>query len=93
MFQGMTAQLHGETGSGLKFWRVRGGRARFILVLRECIWNAPAILLVLLTFDDTGSLGSLPHQVVYIPGSMVPPWVTASHFLAWNREADLKPTT
>ena len=44
------------------------------------------------TFDDTGSLGS-PRQVVYSPGSMVPPWVTASRFLAKNREDELKPTT
>ena len=36
--------------------------------LREYIWNAPAISLVLPTFDDTGSLGS-PLQVVYPPGS------------------------
>ena len=53
------------------------------LVLRECIWNAPAVSLVLTTFDDTGSLGSPPRQVVYPPGSMVPPWVTASRFLVF----------
>ena len=40
-------------------------RARVILVLRECIWNAPAFLLVLPAFEDTGSLGSPPRQVVY----------------------------
>ena len=39
----------------------QGGRARFILVLRECIWNAPAVSLVLPTSDDTGSLGSPPR--------------------------------
>ena len=33
------------------------------------------------------------HQVVYPPGSAVPPWVTASRFLSGNRESELKPTT
>ena len=47
---------------------VEGSRARAILVLRECIWNAPVISLVLPAFDDTESLGS-PHQVVSLPGS------------------------
>ena len=50
-----------------------GGRAHVILVLRECIWNAPAVSLVLPAFDDTGSLGSPPRQVVYPLVSMVPP--------------------
>ena len=68
-----------------------GGRV--ILVLRACIWNVTAVSLVLPTFDDTSSLSSPPHQVVYPPGSKVPPWVTASHFLAGNRNAELKPTT
>ena len=67
--------------------------ARVILVLHECIWNAPAVSLVLSTFDDIGSLGSPPGQVVYPPGSLVLPWVTASHFLAGTREVELKPTT
>ena len=62
-------------------------RARVILVLPECIWNPPAVSRVLPAFDDTGSLGFLPRQVVSPLGSMVPPWVTASHFLAGNREA------
>ena len=52
------------------------------LVLRECIWNATAVSLVLPTFDDTGFLGSLPRRMVYPPSSMVLPWVTASRFLA-----------
>ena len=63
----------------------QGTRGRVILVLRECIWNAPAVPLVLPTFDDTVSLGSPPRHVVYPPGSMVSPWVTASLFLAGNR--------
>ena len=66
-------------------------RDRFILVLRECIWNPPAYSLVLPAFGDTGSLGSL-RQAVYPLGYMVPPWVTASHVLAGNREAELKLT-
>ena len=65
----------------------QGARNRVILVLRECI------SLVLPVFDDTGSLGSPPGQVVYPPGSMVPTWVTASRFLAENREIELKPST
>ena len=36
---------------------VTGGPARVILVLRECIWNAPEVSLVLPAFDVTGSLG------------------------------------
>ena len=38
-------------------------------------------------------MGSPPHQVVYIPVSMVPTLVTASCLLVGNREAVLKPTT
>ena len=38
----------------------QGARARVILLLCECIWNAPSVSLVLLAFDDTGSLGSPP---------------------------------
>ena len=44
-----------------------------ILVLCECIWNMPVISLVFPAFDNTSSLGSPPHKVVYTPGSMVPP--------------------
>ena len=43
----------------------QGARAHVIVVLRECIWNASAVLLVLPAFDDTGSLGSPPRQMVY----------------------------
>ena len=70
-----------------------GSRARLILVLRECIWNVAAALLVLPTFDDTDSLGSFPRQVIYPPGCMVLPWVTAFRFLAGNGESELKSTT
>ena len=38
-----------------------------IFVLRERIWNALAVWIVIPAFDNTGSLGS-PHQVVYPPG-------------------------
>ena len=67
-----------------------GARARVILVLCECIWNAPAVSLVLPTFDGTGSLDSPLRKVVYSPGSMVLAWVTATSFLAGNMEAKLK---
>ena len=69
-----------------------GDCARVILVLREFIWNAPAVSLVLPAFEDTDSLGSPPRRVVYPPGVMVPPWVAAFHFLAKISEAQLKPT-
>ena len=69
-----------------------GASAHVILVLCESIWNAATVRLVLPAFDDTGSLGSPPRRVVYPPGSMVPPWMTASHFPAENKEAELKPT-
>ena len=55
----------------------QGPRARVILVLREFVWNVPAILFVLSAFDDTGSLGST--------------LVTASRFLAGKRAAEMKP--
>ena len=71
----------------------QGASARVILVLRECIWNATAVSLVLSAIGYTGCLGSPLCQVVYLPGSMVPPWVAASSFLAGNREVELKPTT
>ena len=67
---------------------VQGARDHLILVLRECIWNTPAVSLVLQTFDDSGSMGYHPRQVVYPPVSMVLPWVTASRFLAGNRDAE-----
>ena len=70
---GVWVQLLGAHGAG----------ARVILVLRDCNLNALSVSLVLLTFEDTGSLGSPPRQV--------PPWVTASRFLARNTEAELNP--
>ena len=81
--------IYGEGGSRFNSWTVRG-LALVILVLHECIWNAVSV--VFPTFEDTGSLGS-PRQVVYPPGFMVPPRVTASRFFPENREAELKATT
>ena len=57
-----------------------GPRVCVFLVLCDCIWNAPASLIV---FDDTGSLG-YPPSVLTV--------VTASRFLAGNRETELKPS-
>ena len=71
----------------------QGARTRVILVVRACIWNGPVFSLALRAFDNTGSLGSLLRQVVHLPGSVVPPGVTASRFLTVNREAELKYTT
>ena len=55
----------GVGGVWIQLLEGQGARALFILVLRECIWNMPAVSLVLPAFNDTGSLGSLPHQVDY----------------------------
>ena len=63
-------------GWGKSEFTCQGVCAPVILVLRECIWNALAVSLVLPAFDDTDSLGSPPRQVVYQPNRMVPPWVT-----------------
>ena len=73
--------------------RSQGACPHVILVLGECIWKVSAVSLVLKAFDDTGSLGSPPCQIVCPPGFMIPHWVTASCFLAGNRGAELKPTT
>ena len=72
--------------------RGQGSYDCVILVLRERIWNVhvPAASLLFPAFDNTGSLG---FPLIYSPRSMVPPWVTASRFLAGNKEAELKPTT
>ena len=68
-----------------------GSRGGVILVVLEYIWNALVILLVLPSFDVTGSLGYPPRRVVYRPS--VSTLVFASRFPAGNREAELKPTT
>ena len=47
----------------------QGSRNRVIFVLSECIWNAPAVSLVLPSFDGTSSLGFLPHRMVHPRGS------------------------
>ena len=77
----------------VQFFGGWGAHACIIFVLHEFIWNAPTVSLVLPAIDDTGSLGSLPQQMVYFPGSMVLPWLIASHFLAGIKETELKPTT
>ena len=60
---------HGMGESGFSCWGVEGVRARVILVLRECIWNASTVSLVLPAFDDTGSLGFHPRGVGNPSGS------------------------
>ena len=47
--------------------RGSGTHTHVIHVLRECIWNVPAVSLFLPAFDDTSSLGSPPRQVFYPP--------------------------
>ena len=60
-----------EWGRGvcIQLLGVERARARVILVLRENIWNAPAVSLIFPAFDDTGSLGFHPRQMVYPRGS------------------------
>ena len=45
--------------SGFNFFRGQGARPR-ILVLHECTWNAPEVLLVLPAFDVAGCVGFPP---------------------------------
>ena len=51
--------------SGFNCWGDQGACPRVLHVLHEDIWNPPEVSLVLSAFDDTGSLGSPPRQVVY----------------------------
>ena len=53
--------------------------ARVILVLCECMWNAPAVSLVLPPFDDTVSLGYHRRWVVYSRG-FHPGWLLPVSF-------------
>ena len=60
------------------------------LDLRECIWN------MLQSRLSSQPFMVLPPWVFLHVGwsiPLVPPFVTASSLLAWNREAELKPTT
>ena len=43
--------------------------SRVLLVLRECIWKAHAVSLVLPAVDDISSLGFPPCRAFYSPGS------------------------
>ena len=61
--------IYGEEGVWVQLLGGPVARAHIILVLRGCIGNAPAVLLVLPSFDGTGSLGSLARRVVYPLGS------------------------
>ena len=69
----------------------QGAHAHVILVLRECTWDEPAVSLLLPALDDTESPDYPPRRVIYRP--TVSTLVTASRFLAENRETELKPTT
>ena len=46
----------------------QGAWAHVIFVLRECIWYAPSVSLVLPAFNVTYSLDSPPRPVVYAAG-------------------------
>ena len=58
--------IYGVGKSGFNYWGVSG----FVPVLPLFYVNVSGMRP---PFDDTGSLGSPPHQVVYHPGFMVPP--------------------
>ena len=60
--------IYGLEESGF-ICRGHGARVCVILVLREYIWNVPAVSFVLPAFDDTGSLGFSPRPVVCSLGS------------------------
>ena len=45
-----------DPGSWIQLFGGQGAYTRVIFVLSECIWNAPAVSLILPAFDDTGSL-------------------------------------
>ena len=69
------SKLQKKIGVGGVWVQLLGGEGacgRVILVLRECIWNALVVLLVLPTYDNTGSLGSHPRRLVYLPGDCLP---------------------
>ena len=71
--------------SGLNCWGVRMSALVLFLFYAKVSGMRP-VLLVLPAFNDTGSLVGW-----HIP--LVPPWVTASRFLAGNRETELNPIT
>ena len=64
---------------------VGGGHALVILILRECIWNLPAVSLVLP--PNTGSLGYLRVGGLSL---FFLPWVSVSRFFQGNSEAEVK---
>ena len=70
---------------------VQEARTVVILVLRECIWNAPTVSLFFPAFDDNDSPDYPPRRVIYRPS--VSTLETASSFLAGNGKVELKPTT
>ena len=60
-----TKALYRVGGVWVQMLEGQGSPACVILVLHESNWNVPVVLLFLPAFNDTGSLGSPPHQVVY----------------------------
>ena len=65
--QGDIIYIYGVGGVWVQLLGGQRACAYVILVLHESIWNALAITLVLLAFEDTSSLGSPPYQVVSPP--------------------------
>ena len=68
-FDSLTIYIYMGWGVLVQMLGVLGFHAHVIFVLRECIWNAPAVSFVLPTFHVTGSLGYPLRQVVYPSGS------------------------
>ena len=67
--QGKNIYICGVGGVWVQLLGSQGARARVILLLRKRIWNASAVSLVLLVFNDIGSLGFPPRRVGYTPSS------------------------
>ena len=61
--------MWGEVGVRVHMLGGKGVHAHVIFVLRKCVLYAPAVSFVLPALENTGSLGSPPHQVIYPSGS------------------------
>ena len=76
-------------GAGVRFLEGQGSHTRVILILREYIWNGPAVSPFLPGFEDTASLGSLPCRMVYPP---LPLKETEGSYQGGNRRTIDHPT-
>ena len=90
MINSIRLNIHTEWGvSGLNCWRVMGPTLVLFLFYVSVSGMRPRSRL-----SSQPLPKPTPWLYLHVGSSilMVPPWVTASYFLAGNREADLKPT-